>query len=116
MAAIIDSPRTFQVWLYTVSHAQLLLRANPTPEDGERIEVLFKGVHAMSLNTLLDGLTITETPDAPPAAGGPRRTFRLETAGARGTVVADAVFVHRDREPYHAASAFAHSLPTPGPS
>src|SRR5215212_7258145 len=112
MAAIIESPRTFQVWLYTVSHAQLLLRANPAPGDGERIEVLFKDVHSMSLDTLLRGLTIREEPGGGgPSGRGGLRTFVVESADSRGRVVAGAAFVHRDRESYDAPSGFAHSLP-----
>ena len=109
MAPILNSPRTFQVWLYTVSHAQLLLRANPTAEDGERIEVLFKAVESISLCTRLDGLRITEeVVDA--SANGARRVFRLESGDASGRIIAGAVFLHRDRESYHAPSGFAESL------
>ena len=125
---VFQSTRRFQVWLYTVSHAQLLLRANPRFEGDERIEVLFKAVHWMSIPTVLHGLTIQELdPDSArallanfgdaPFHDGERqgtthvlvtgdRVFSVRGDGYEGVVVALAAYVHRDNLSDCAPSGF----------
>ncbi len=114
---LLSSKRRFQVWLYTVSHRQLLLRANPDASSEERIEVLFKGVEWFQLPTVLDGLTVVEdTANAanvssiPPARDSSRIAFRLEGLNYRGGVVCLAALVNVDRRSYSEPSAFASSL------
>ena len=55
--AIVSFPRRFQIWLYSVSHGQLLLRSNRSGEFSTRIDVLFKNVAAIELPTAFDGLS-----------------------------------------------------------
>ena len=57
--AVVSSDRLFQVWRYTVSHHQLLLRSNKTDGDGTRLEVLFKDVSFMAVPSLMRGLEVT---------------------------------------------------------
>ncbi len=118
---LLSSKRRFQVWLYTVSHGQLLLRANPDASSGERIEVLFKGVEWFQIPTMLDGLTVIEdTTNAAiasvssltPANLSSNTAFRLEGLNYRGVVVCAAAFVNIDSRSYSEPSAFANSLPS----
>jgi hypothetical protein len=41
-AQVADFQRKFQIWLYSVSHGQLLLRSNRSDEFRTRVDVLFK--------------------------------------------------------------------------
>lgn len=119
MTPLFESTRRFQVWLYSVSHAQLLLRANPRHGGDERIEVLFKAVRWMGIPTVLDGLTIREVERAEVAGELPLsgaaderirpeyRFYVLEGAGYRGVVVALAAFVHTDTLADHEPSGFS---------
>lgn len=58
------SDRRFQIWAYTTSHGQLLLRSSPHYGDEGRLEhettidVLFKPIEALKLRDWLDGLVI----------------------------------------------------------
>lgn len=52
--------RVFQVWLYTVGMARLLLRSTKSPTFPTRVDILFQNVMEMSIPTSLDGLTISE--------------------------------------------------------
>ena len=121
MAALLISPRRFELWRYAVSHGQLLLRANPDDTSPERVEVLFKDVVWLVLPVWLDGLTLSETGPALLAEFGAgaaaavrlrsdRRVYLLEGTGYRGAVVAGAAYVHADREAYHAPSHFADGV------
>jgi hypothetical protein len=115
---LLSSKRRFQVWRYTVSHSQLLLRANPDPSSQERIEVLFKGVDWFQLPSVLDGLTVIEDPgnaafasvSTMPPVDPSSRTFRLEGLNYRGVIVCVGAFVNVDTRSYSDPSAFADSL------
>ena len=48
----------FQLWGYTVSHGQLLLRSPKSDERPTQIDVLFKNVGFIQLPIALDGLEI----------------------------------------------------------
>lgn len=56
--------RRFQMRRYNVSHGQLLLRSTKTLDLTTRVDILFKGVRAMKLNTDVPDLTIREPTDA----------------------------------------------------
>ena len=58
MIQLIAFDRRFQVWSYTVSHKQLLLRSTKTETAATRIDVLFKNVARINLPTLVDQLVI----------------------------------------------------------
>jgi hypothetical protein len=118
--ALLSSERHFQIWQYTVSHSQLLLRANPDRASRKRVEVLFKGVEWLQLPTVLEGLTVVEDPtnaaiatvtSMMPGNSAPKKTaFRLEGANYRGLVVCAAAFVNVDSRSYSEPSGFANSL------
>ena len=125
--AIISFQRKFQVWLYSVSHGQLLLRSNrtedfSTPIDvvfNTRVDILFKDVAAMALPTLFDGLSVAETAkdeahDLNIQLGAwpiqNRKTFAIWGANFSGYVVAGAVFWHEDEGYHFDKSYFEQSL------
>ncbi len=58
MNTVFESHRHFKIWRYVISHGQLLLRSVPTELNPRRIEVLFRNVHAMKINTEVDHLVI----------------------------------------------------------
>lgn len=106
--------RQFQVWLYTVGHAQLLLRSTKTQEHPTRIDVLFKVVGAIYLPTLFDGLTILEASQeeisnlnlAPPFARGSKKMYLMQGANFSGYVMAGIVTWHEDDGEYNDPSYF----------
>ena len=95
-----DSSRRFQVWLYTVSHGQLLIRSVKGSRQPTRIDLLFTNVHSLDLPTTTEGLAIRRD------GGG----FALSGRGWRGSVTADAFLKAEDDLEYHAPSPFADSL------
>jgi hypothetical protein len=80
MATILVSfRRTFQVWLYTVSHGQLLLRSTKTSAQDTQVDVLFKNVAAISVPSLFEGLSISEVQNSEWRASGlPLGLFSIE--------------------------------------
>ena len=110
-----QSTRTFQVWSYSVSHSQLLLRSNRTGGLGTRAEVLFKGVDAFELQTVNRGLDISELPieQAPTYVKDLLkdedelrcRVYGGHSDGFTGYVVAIAVFHVEDHGEYFTPSS-----------
>lgn len=96
-----DSDRHFQLWLYSVSHAQLLLRSTMGPNADSRVDVLFKGVAALNLPTSFDGLRVRET-----ASGH----YEVSGKNWQGSIQALAFFAAEDGGGYSDPSPFAVSL------
>ena len=94
--------RKFQLWGYTVSMGQLLLRSPKAEGQPTRVDVLFQGVVAIDLPTTLNGLTVeATTADAPRGS----RVFSLRTAdGVVGFVTAGVVVETEDEGDYFEAS------------
>jgi hypothetical protein len=112
--------RDFQVWLYTVSHAQLLLRSTRSSEHGTRVDILFKDVQAVQLPTTLRGLkmVVMSRPDAIETSKrmgvnlrGNHSVFLLRGSNYEGFVIAGGAFTHEDEGEYFDPSYFADSLP-----
>src|SRR4051794_37367055 len=59
---IINSERLFQLWGYTVSHGQLLLRSVKADDSATRIDVFFHFVRELHMPALLQGLSVQEDP------------------------------------------------------
>lgn len=123
MGEIVRSERRFELWLYTASHSQLLIRSKYDPASTERIEVLFTGVEWMALPSDLSGLVVTELSATsgsallaemaapithPQYSDG--RVYLLQAEGSRGTVVAAAAFVNRDHLPLGEPSGFYEGI------
>jgi hypothetical protein len=111
------SERRFEIWDYTASHSQLLLRGAKTNLEQTRIDVLFKGVTVMNLPTYLDGISIEKSSgDFPPQLTGIARDgcslYRVLTGAFEGYVVAAAMFVHADDLDFNEPSRlFVRMLP-----
>lgn len=100
-----SSQRVFQVWRYSVSHGQLLLRSTKTAEFPTRVEVLFKSVAFMALPSLLDGLLVSEcaSADLPAclkAISVERPWYKLSSNGNPSYVAAEVFFVSEDELEY----------------
>lgn len=103
---IVSFSRKFQVWSYSVSHAQLLIRSPKDGQNSTQVDVLFKNVSGVLLPTLFDGLTITEATCS--EFDGLRETlsktskcFKLEGTNWQGAVAAGVVvWIENDAEYY----------------
>jgi hypothetical protein len=120
---IIRSTRSFQVWSYSVSHCELLIRSVKSAEWPTRVDIIFKGVEAVHLPTLATQLSITETSDAdirkPPtlrqgSLGKDMKVFLVEGADFVGYVAALIALVHEDDGEYYDPSFFTTKLPPIG--
>ena len=121
MQPIIDPPlplrcpgRRFQVWRYTVSHGQLLLRSNRDDRHATRCEILFKDVARMDLPTLIDDLEIDAAAEAEVPASvkelgvdevRDRTIYRIRGRDCLGYVVAGALAYAEDDGEYHSPSS-----------
>lgn len=108
------SDRSFQLWAYTVSHAQLLLRSNKTDRHPRRLEILFRDVASIDLPTRMEGLEVAAaTPEqAAPirsrlgeARVGYRTVYVLRSGGHTGYVVAGLLTAHEDDGSYYTPSS-----------
>jgi hypothetical protein len=111
--------RTFKLWLYTVSHGQLLIRSTKDSKRGTQVDVLFKEVVALCLPAFFEGLTVRKG-----GVGELDRTylggidvsgktlFHVNGNGWNGWVVAAAVaWVEEDAEYYPASKLIADFSP-----
>jgi hypothetical protein len=95
------STRRFQMWLYAVSHGQLMLRSVKAEGEPRRVDILFKNVRSLNLPTTAEGLTISRIDDG----------FVMGGVNWTGHIEADACFVAEDEGEYFEPSPFADSLP-----
>ena len=104
-----QSDRFFELWSYTASHGQLLLRANKTNVLTTRVEILFKDVLVLNLVAWLKGISIDTIPHIQGSLGtldiGDRNLYRVSTESFTGSLVAASFYVHEDDLDYHAPSA-----------
>ncbi len=92
----LDSARSFQVWAYSVSHGQLLIRSPKSIETPENVDVAFFGVAMMELPAGFLGLKIEDASDQDIAAAKMRvqdpdrirRVYALESREKRYLVAA----------------------------
>jgi hypothetical protein len=112
-SASVEFSRRFQLWSYSVSHSELLLRSTKSTGATTRIDVLFKNVGAICLQTIIDNLVVLEV-----SAGdvsqrwrdisvGERRLFSVSGVGFSGYVVAGSLAWHEDELEYHEPSFFS---------
>lgn len=116
---IVNLERHFQMWLYTASHGQLLLRSNRSDLYSTRVDVLFKNVTAVQLRTDFDlqsilEVSINEVADGSISAfgmvGANQRIFMLVGPSFSGHVVAGALHWHEDVGQHFDDSFFQASL------
>ena len=104
--------RFFQIWNYTASHAQLLVRSNKDSENDTRIDILFKNVSIVHIPTALKNINITqgepdrEHRDFDPELIKGRYIFTVHCEGFSGYVVAGAMYFHEDSGTYRDPSFF----------
>jgi len=82
---IFQSDRRFQVWQYTVSHGQLLIRSTKEGGHETQVDVLFKNVRALNIPVTFDGLAI----ERDQSMGGD--SFDVSGEKWAGTIIAGAV-------------------------
>ena len=92
---VLEFTGLFQVWSYTLSHGQLLLRSTKHKSRPTQIDVLFKNVAVMQLATQYDDLRIAKVPSVrlPEIADGviDHGYYRLTGRNGVGLVVAGAL-------------------------
>lgn len=102
--------RKFQIWKYSASHSQLLLRSGKDDTHKTLIDILFKGVDLIHIPTIFDRFRITEITKAEFQAlhislGNSddleNRYFRVEGDGWQGIIVALAFFWVEEDAEYH---------------
>lgn len=112
---LLNSPRPFQIWEYTVGHGQLLLRSPKAVNLPTRFDVLFKNVSAIHLPTTLDRLRISEANDEEKvsphlgldvATAQSRKIFVVRGSDFVGYVIAGVVVWHEDEGDYSDPSYF----------
>lgn len=96
---IVSFQRRFQIWQYTTSHGQLLLRSPKSQDAPSRIDVAFKNVAGISLPTVFDGLEISRTEsnsEVPTILGAlsmqDRSIFQVKGIGFTGYIIAGAIY------------------------
>jgi hypothetical protein len=113
---IIKFTRLFQLWSYTTSHSQLLLRSPKSSEYPTRIDVLFKNVANINLPTLLSGLTVNALSESEAAhlfqqfdaqAIKGMHLFSITDTNLNGHVIAGSIAWHEDNSEYNEASVVA---------
>ena len=110
--------RRFELWMYLVSHRQLLLRSNKSEQHAQRCEILFTNVARVDLPTLVDDLEIhLATDETTPAAvahlGALERTDRavylIRGQNCRGYIVAGSMAFKEDHGEYYSPSGLLQS-------
>jgi hypothetical protein len=105
--------RQFQLWTYTVSHGQLLLRSTRSEAHPTRCEILFKGVVRMDLPALMDDVEVEvaaegDVPSFALELGAYERwghlVYRVRGRGFVGYVVALGVWCAEDDGEYYTPS------------
>ena len=114
--SLFASPRTFQVWLYTVSHSILLLRSVKDERFSTRIDVLFKPVRFMSVPATLTGIDVRvvdradlhgpEHASLVGACGPKDEVFALSGQTGGAWVVGGVMAFHEDEGAYSDPSHF----------
>lgn len=103
MEEVFRSHRLIEVWRYTVSHRQLLLRSSKDNSYSTRLEVLFKDVAFIAVPPVMRGMMITKcgtTGDELatllnfPQVSKP--WYRIETDGFVGYVAAGSIVISED--------------------
>lgn len=116
-------PREFQIWEYTVSHGQLLLRSTKANIHKTQIDVLFKNVVFIQLPARFQGLTISEIASDDPRAAAVslgefsllgQTIFLVEGDAWTGVVVAGAVYFLEDESTHNDQSKLLPDFRNPG--
>ena len=94
---IYQSDRDFQLWDYTVGHAQMLLRSPASIDEPFNIDIVFLGVEKLDIPTRMAGLTMMRPEPLARDDGGPKDLFRLTSAGKEFSVIAAAFRIYKNQ-------------------
>lgn len=115
--------RMFQVWAYTTSHDQLLLRSTRDRTLPTRLDILFKQVGWMVLPPSFPSLTVREADETILHSMSPapdtdllrnRRLYLLDGGERRGIVAAREVEWHEDQCAFDEPSPLLNFFPALG--
>ena len=115
----IELSRMVQLWSYTVGHGQLLLRATKDRDHPTRVDVLFKGVAAMQLPSVMTSLVVRDAePDerarilssTSVEMPNERHCFVLEGPDFQGWVIAGVAVTVEDEGEYYEPSPLLDGL------
>ena len=119
----LHSDRSFQIWIFSVSHDQLLIRSPKSKENAENIDVAFFGVHLMDVAAGFIGLTVedataseVETVRPRQMAGDEGKVYALISQGKRYLVVAAGIRVSRNTLGYSETDLDFMTFVKPGQS
>jgi hypothetical protein len=110
---IFQSDRDFQLWDYTVGHAQLLLRSPASISQPFNIDLVFLGVEELDIPTRLRGLVMMEPERLIRVGGGSKAIHRLISGGKQHTVVAVAFRIYKNQHDLM-ESSLEYFTPDPG--
>jgi hypothetical protein len=116
---VFTSERRFEVWDWRVGHRGLVLRANPTDDDAERVEVIFKPAYEVCLPALLHGLVVfavdsTRSPNGSRVLNDWEYVYVLESQDFKGWVIGGTVAGRSDRGSCDDPPLFDGRSPRPG--
>jgi hypothetical protein len=108
------------MWLFIVSHGNLLLRSVKTADSLTRIDVLFQSVQAIQLPSKLDSVAIEMLPRSAieqlkPEIGSyissGSKVFAIRGLDYSGYIIASSVAWHEDTGEYNDPSYFQGEFP-----
>lgn len=112
---IFQSDRFFQLWYYTVSHGQLLLRSVKSDSEKTQVDVFFKNVKFVGVPALLKSMRVIEIDpekigsDSWPgdlSFSGEGRYFQLAGDGWKGLIIAGFFDWDESENEHYEESAF----------
>ncbi len=118
--SIVRFDRKFQIWLYSASHGQLLLRSTKDETHATQVDVLFKGTALIHIPVFFSGLTISEISESEfrslkLSTGlypiGDRKCLKLEGDDWEGVIVAGYVGWLEEDAPHSADSKLFSKVP-----
>jgi hypothetical protein len=121
MATEFSSPRSFQLWDYRVSHAQLLIRSPKgawgSADQAQNLDLMFLGVAHMDCAATLRGVSVVQASTHELGALASRagiqtwpsyRLFRLESENHRHHIVASSLTILRTTSEIMESSLVLH--------
>src|SRR5690242_16981113 len=106
--------RRFQLWAYTVSHRQLLLRSNKSDQHASRCEILFANVIHIDLPISVEDVEVRIATDEELESRGiarpnephiQRTVYIVQGRNVSGYVIAGAVYQAEDDGEYDSPSS-----------
>jgi hypothetical protein len=115
---LFSSSRAFELWMYTVSHAQLLIRSNKGGTQTSRVELLFKDASLIHIGTVMRGISVEIVPlerfvtlDAAKHKIHDRNIYQISSSDFTGYIVASAFVVHEDEREFNEPSGMLEGQP-----